>query len=148
MEKIFVSGGVPLTGTVRISGSKNSSLAVMAGALLAEGPSILRNVPNIGDIHTMVEMLQAIGIAAGAAQNAQDLAECDPQIEARGTFFELDHPVIGPALFEGTPIKFSRTTQQNWRSGPLLGEDNHYVYGELLGLSEDEISDLEDEGVI
>jgi UDP-N-acetylglucosamine 1-carboxyvinyltransferase len=64
LENIFVSGGVPLTGTVRISGSKNSALAVMAGALLAEGPSILRNVPNIGDIHTMVEMLQAIGIAA------------------------------------------------------------------------------------
>ena len=34
MENIFVSGGVPLTGTVRISGSKNSALAVMAGALL------------------------------------------------------------------------------------------------------------------
>ena len=64
MEKIYVSGGVPLTGSVRISGSKNSSLAIMAGALLGEGPSILRNVPNIGDIHTMVEMLQAIGIGA------------------------------------------------------------------------------------
>ena len=37
-------------------------LAIMAGALLGEGPSVLRNVPNIGDIHTMVEMLQAIGI--------------------------------------------------------------------------------------
>lgn len=64
MEKIYVSGGTPLSGTVRISGSKNSSLAIMAGALLGEGPSILRNVPNIGDIHTMVEMLQAIGIEA------------------------------------------------------------------------------------
>jgi UDP-N-acetylglucosamine 1-carboxyvinyltransferase len=64
LDKIYVSGGVPLNGTVRISGSKNSSLGIMAGALLAEGPSILRNVPDIGDIHTMVEMLQAIGIAA------------------------------------------------------------------------------------
>jgi UDP-N-acetylglucosamine 1-carboxyvinyltransferase len=62
LDKIYVSGGTPLTGTVRISGSKNSALAIMAGALLGEGPSILRNVPNIGDIHTMVEMLQAIGI--------------------------------------------------------------------------------------
>ena len=62
MEKIFVSGGIPLTGTVRISGSKNSALAIMAGALLGEGPSVLRNVPNIGDVHTMVEMLQVIGI--------------------------------------------------------------------------------------
>ena len=64
MEKIYVRGGIPLTGTVQISGSKNSALAIMAGALLGEGPSVLRNVPNIGDIDTMVEMLQAIGIAA------------------------------------------------------------------------------------
>ncbi len=62
MEKIFVSGCVPLSGTVRVSGSKNSALGIMAGALLGEGPSILRNVPEIGDIFTMVEMLQAIGI--------------------------------------------------------------------------------------
>lgn len=64
MEKIYIGGGVPLSGTVRVSGSKNSALAIMAGALLGEGPSILRNVPNIGDIHTMVEMLRAIGIGA------------------------------------------------------------------------------------
>jgi UDP-N-acetylglucosamine 1-carboxyvinyltransferase len=62
LEKIYVNGGVPLSGTVRVSGSKNSSQAIMAGALLAEGRCILRNVPNIGDTHTMVEMLRAIGV--------------------------------------------------------------------------------------
>lgn len=100
------------------------------------------------DPHEVMSLLQAAGVAAGAAQNAQDLNEHDPQLADRGIFFELDHPVIGPARFEGTPIRFSRTQQQNWRSAPLLGEDNRYVFGEVLGLSEDEISDLEEEGVI
>ncbi|MPV88454.1 CoA transferase [Georgenia ruanii] len=95
-----------------------------------------------------MELLQAAGVAAGAAQNAEDVNEHDPQLAARGTFFELDHPVIGTARFEGSPIRFSRTVQHTWRSAPLLGEDNHYVFGELLGLPQEEIAELEAEGVI
>ena len=98
--------------------------------------------------HEAMELLQHAGVAAGAVQNAEDLNEHDPQLADRGTFFELDHPVIGEARFEGTPITFSRTTQHTWRSAPLLGEDNHYVFGEVLGLSAEEIADLEAEGVI
>lgn len=98
--------------------------------------------------HEAMELLQAGGVAAGAVQNAEDLNEHDPQLAHRGTFFELDHPVIGEARFEGTPITFSRTVQHTWRSAPLLGEDNHYVFGDVLGLSAEEIAELEDEGVI
>lgn len=95
-----------------------------------------------------MELLQTAEVTAGAVQSAEDLNEWDPQLAARGTFFELDHPVIGEARFEGTPITFSRTVQHTWRSAPLLGEDNHYVFGEVLGLTADEIAELEDEGVI
>jgi crotonobetainyl-CoA:carnitine CoA-transferase CaiB-like acyl-CoA transferase len=98
--------------------------------------------------HDLMHRLQAAGIPAGAVQNSRDLVEVDPQIADRGTFFELDHPVIGPALFEGQPMKFSRLQQDNWRSAPLLGEDNDYVFGDLLGLSADEIADLRDRGAI
>lgn len=100
------------------------------------------------DKHDLMHRLQAAGVPAGAVQNSRDLAEVDPQIAHRGTFFELDHPVIGPALFEGNPMTFSRTEQTNWRSAPLLGEDNDYVFGELLGLSADERADLTDRGAI
>jgi crotonobetainyl-CoA:carnitine CoA-transferase CaiB-like acyl-CoA transferase len=100
------------------------------------------------DKHDLMHLLQAAGVPAGAVQNSRDLAEIDQQIADRGTFFELDHPVIGPALFEGNPMAFSRTEQQNWRSAPLLGEDNDYVFGELLGLSADERADLSDRGAI
>ena len=96
----------------------------------------------------VMNTLQAAGVAAAAVQTAEDLNEYDPQLAARGTFFELDHPVIGRARFEGTPITFSRTRPDNWRSAPLLGEDNRHVFGEILGLTADEITELEAEGVI
>lgn len=100
------------------------------------------------DCHQAMEVLQAAGVCAGAVQNAQDLSDVDPQIAHRDLFFELDHPVIGKAQFEGEAMQFSRTEQENWRSAPLLGEDNEYVYRELLGLSDDEIKNYTDSGVI
>ena len=100
------------------------------------------------DRHEVMHLLQAAGVRAGAVQNAQDLAETDPQIGAHGTFFELDHPVIGPALFEGLPFRMAGLEADNWRSAPLLGEDNDYVFRSVLGLDDDEIADLTEQGVI
>jgi crotonobetainyl-CoA:carnitine CoA-transferase CaiB-like acyl-CoA transferase len=53
------------------------------------------------DPHWVMGYLQAAGVRAGAVQNPRDLNEVDPQLAHRGTFFEMDHPVIGPARFEG-----------------------------------------------
>lgn len=98
--------------------------------------------------HEAMEVLREQGVIAGAVQSAQDLSEADCQVAERGLFFELDHPVIGRAKFEGTPITFSSFEQANWRSAPLMGEDNAFVLTTVLGLSEDEIAALADEGVI
>jgi len=92
--------------------------------------------------------LQKLGVRAAVVQNAEDLNEFDPQLAERGLFFSLDHPVIGEARFEGMPIKLSATNQVNWRSGPLLGEDTRYVLTDILGLADDEVSALEEEGVV
>ncbi|MGE0665840.1 MAG: CaiB/BaiF CoA transferase family protein [Sphingomonadales bacterium] len=100
------------------------------------------------DCHDVMHALQMVGVPAGAVQNAQDLNEVDPQIAHRGLFFEMDHPVIGEARFEGEPMKFSRTGPDNWRSAPLLGEDNRYVYRDILGYSDAEIDAMEAEGVL
>jgi crotonobetainyl-CoA:carnitine CoA-transferase CaiB-like acyl-CoA transferase len=100
------------------------------------------------DRHEMTELLQSHGVPAGAVQNAQDLNERDPQIAARGVFFEMDHPVIGTARFEGNPMKLSETGPDNWRSAPLLGEDNEYVFKGMLGMEDAEYDELAAEGVI
>jgi crotonobetainyl-CoA:carnitine CoA-transferase CaiB-like acyl-CoA transferase len=93
-------------------------------------------------------LLQGAGVRAGAVQNAEDLNETDPQVAAREVFFEMDHPVIGEARFEGVPIHFSDLRPDNWRSGPLLGEDNVHVFQGLLGLDDDELAALAADGVI
>ncbi|HEY2661286.1 MAG TPA: CoA transferase [Caulobacteraceae bacterium] len=100
------------------------------------------------DRYELMHALQAAGVAAGAVQTAEDTNDNDPQIAGRGLFFEMDHPVIGEARFEGTPIQFSRTVQENWRSGPLLGEDNAFVFKELLGVADDEYDDMVADGTL
>jgi UDP-N-acetylglucosamine 1-carboxyvinyltransferase len=54
-------GGNTLRGAVPVSGSKNAALPMMAAALLAKGPTILRNVPDLTDVHLMSEILERLG---------------------------------------------------------------------------------------
>ncbi|MCR8899866.1 CoA transferase [Gordonia sp. GONU] len=100
------------------------------------------------DKYDVMTLLQSVGVACGAVQNSGELDQRDPQIAEYETFFELDHPVIGNAKFEGVPVGFERGGPDNWRSAPLLGEDNDYVFGTILGLDEDERAELSAAGVI
>jgi UDP-N-acetylglucosamine 1-carboxyvinyltransferase len=61
MDKIVVEGGVPLRGTVQVSGAKNATLPIIAAALLAEGDHQLRNVPDLADVRTMGRLLGHMG---------------------------------------------------------------------------------------
>jgi UDP-N-acetylglucosamine 1-carboxyvinyltransferase len=61
LDKIYIQGGQRLEGRVKTSGSKNATLAIMAGAVLAEGRVTLRNVPRINDTQTMAELLNGLG---------------------------------------------------------------------------------------
>lgn len=62
MDKIFIQGGKPLIGTVEVGGSKNDAVAIMAGTLLVAGKTILRNVPRISDVYTLMEIFQYLGV--------------------------------------------------------------------------------------
>jgi UDP-N-acetylglucosamine 1-carboxyvinyltransferase len=67
MEQLIITGKTPedgLRGTVRISGSKNASLPVMAAVLLTEGPTFLGEVPHLTDVETMRKLLAALGVAS------------------------------------------------------------------------------------
>jgi UDP-N-acetylglucosamine 1-carboxyvinyltransferase len=61
MDRLFVTGGARLAGSVGISGAKNSALKLMAASLIAPGRSVLRNVPRIQDCFTMTEVLEHLG---------------------------------------------------------------------------------------
>ncbi len=62
MDKLIISGGVPLEGEIRISGAKNAALPVLAATLLADGPMTVRNVPHLQDITTTMELLGRMGV--------------------------------------------------------------------------------------
>jgi UDP-N-acetylglucosamine 1-carboxyvinyltransferase len=66
MDRLFVTGGARLAGSVRVSGAKNSALKLMAAALLAPGPSVIRNVPRIRDCEVMGRLLEHLGIGIHA----------------------------------------------------------------------------------
>ncbi len=62
MNKLIIKGGVPLSGEVRVSGSKNAVLPILAGALLADSPVVVRNVPHLHDVTTTMELLGRMGV--------------------------------------------------------------------------------------
>ena len=57
-----IRGGKPLAGRVRVEGAKNSALPIMAAALLADGETVLRDVPNLVDVTTLAELLRTLGM--------------------------------------------------------------------------------------
>jgi len=61
MDKFVIRGGGRLTGSVRISGSKNASLPILAASLLTEGPSVFSDVPNLADIESMSLLMADLG---------------------------------------------------------------------------------------
>lgn len=62
MDKLAIKGGNRLNGEVRISGSKNAALPILAATLLAETPMQVKNVPHLRDITTMVNLLSRMGV--------------------------------------------------------------------------------------
>ncbi len=61
MDKFIINGGKQLSGSVRVSGSKNASLALMPAAILSSGKSILKNTPELNDVFTMSKLLKHLG---------------------------------------------------------------------------------------
>ncbi|MDR0614782.1 MAG: UDP-N-acetylglucosamine 1-carboxyvinyltransferase [Lactobacillales bacterium] len=61
MNKIIIHGGRPLTGKVTVSGAKNSIVALMPASILADEPVVLEGVPDISDVHALINILQIMG---------------------------------------------------------------------------------------
>jgi len=62
MDKLIITGGVPVDGEIRISGAKNAALPILASTLLADGPMVVSNVPHLQDVTTTMELLGAMGV--------------------------------------------------------------------------------------
>lgn len=102
-ERLIVEGGRPLTGTVRVSGAKNSALALISGTLLAEGVTRLTNVPHLRDVTIIGEVLSQLGAPTTLSEDGELVVDAtsltsyqapyDLVTKMRASFF-----VLGPIL--------------------------------------------------
>src|SRR5256714_11478560 len=102
MDKLIVEGGNRLQGEVAIGGAKNSALKLMAASLLAEGQTVIENVPRIADCATMAEVLEHLG--AGVSREDHSIAIDTSSVRSQETPYELvsrmraSIVVLGPLL--------------------------------------------------
>jgi crotonobetainyl-CoA:carnitine CoA-transferase CaiB-like acyl-CoA transferase len=95
-----------------------------------------------------MQALQAAGVPAGRVQRSRELMDDDPQLAHRGVYPTVQHPVLGARRIDGLPLTMSRFQPSYEQGAPLLGRDNAYVFGDLLGLPAEEIGRLEAEMVL
>ena len=97
--------------------------------------------------YDLMDMLQTAGVAAVPAFSNEELFN-DPHCKARECFAPVDHPEEGELYIVAPPWKFSETPAEATMAAPLLGEHNRYVFGKLLGVSEEQISQMEADKVL
>jgi len=95
----------------------------------------------------VMETLQGAGVAAVPCADTED-RYFDPHFQEREIIVNIEHPVTGVDFVPKVVCNLSETPGEIRRPAPLLGEHNNYVYGELLGLSGDEIAELVQKKVI
>jgi formyl-CoA transferase len=99
--------------------------------------------------HDKFEVMQRLGeqgIPAGAVTDTMELSN-DPDLNRREIFVTVKHPVRGDFKMPGWPVKMSGS-KVPVTAAPLLGADTDAVYGELLGLSEQELTALRKDKII
>lgn len=123
MDKFVIQGGKPLSGTVRISGAKNASLALMPASILAPGRYTLSNTPTLRDIATMSKLLQTMGLGTSHADHTLTIDS------SRITRFEAPYEhvkkmrasiyVLGPLLARYGEAKVSMPGGCAWGPRPV-----------------------------
>ncbi len=73
MDKFIINGKKKLSGSVKISGAKNASLALMPASLLVDGVTVLKNTPKLNDVYTMIKLLNQLGVESEFDDNSLKL---------------------------------------------------------------------------
>jgi UDP-N-acetylglucosamine 1-carboxyvinyltransferase len=130
-----VTGGRPLSGTIRPAGNKNAALPILAATLLAEGPCRINNVPRIRDVETLLALLQHVGATVqwqGANTVDIDTSRAEPKALDPALCKEIRASILlaGPML-----ARFGKVTLPP-PGGDVIGRrrvDTHFLALERLG---------------
>jgi len=99
------------------------------------------------DAAALAEALQARGIPAAPVLDSRDVL-ADPQLAARGHWARLDHPEVGPAVYNAAPFTMPGLGRHPSRPAPLIGQHTRGVLEDLLGLPPEEVDALEGTGAL
>ena len=132
------------------TGAANDDYGQLTGRLAAQdvldaqlGEWCLRRDP-----FQSAELLRAAGVPANPVQTPEQRIDQDVNSAEARLWPTIRQAEMGRVRVDGIPAHLSETDWSMTRGAAVLGEDNDYVYGELLGLSADEIAALAEEGVI
>ncbi len=100
------------------------------------------------DPFELAACLQAVRVPAAAVQKPEERIDKDASTEAWGLWPTVVHREMGEVRVDGLPVHMSKTDWELENGGPCLGEHNERVFGEILGLSDAELDDLRERGVI
>ncbi|MCK9503245.1 MAG: UDP-N-acetylglucosamine 1-carboxyvinyltransferase [Porticoccaceae bacterium] len=135
MDKLCITGGSPLSGEIRISGSKNAALPILAATLLCEQPVILSNIPHLHDITTMIELLGCLG--AGVILDEKMRVEVDTrQISSLTAPYDLVKTMRASILVLGPLVARFGEANVSFPGGCAIGSrpvDLHLRGLELMG---------------
>ena len=139
MNKLIIKGGVPLSGQVRVSGSKNAVLPILAGTLLADTPVVIRNVPHLHDVTTTMELLGRMGVSLTIGEKMS--IEVDPTtLENTFAPYELVKTMRASILVLGPLLARYREAEVSLPGGCAIGArpvDMHLSGLEAMGASID-----------
>ena len=89
----------------------------------------------------VMSRMQAARVPAGVVASGEDLV-ADPQLNHRGTHVILEHPEIGPHIYQPPPYRLSKTPSELTMPAPCVGQHNEYILKDVLGMSNEEVADL------
>ena len=135
MQKIVVQGGAPLRGDVRISGAKNAVLPILCAGLLADGPLMVRNVPNLHDVKTTLRLLAELG--AGIHLDDSFDIQIDPRsVRSHVAPYELVKTMRASVLVLGPLLAKHGAAEVSLPGGCAIGSrpvDQHIKGMQALG---------------
>ncbi|MBX4205284.1 MAG: UDP-N-acetylglucosamine 1-carboxyvinyltransferase [Candidatus Doudnabacteria bacterium] len=138
MAKFLISGGKKLSGEIKVSGSKNAVLALMAACLLTEDECTLANVPEIDDVRSMAEILKALGVEVKLDRHK--LVIRASEIKNTKPSGEWASKLRGSILCLGPLLARAKNADFPFPGGDLIGKrpiDAHLEAFKILGAAAD-----------
>jgi UDP-N-acetylglucosamine 1-carboxyvinyltransferase len=142
MEKYVIEGGHQLSGAVTISGNKNEALPAIAACLLTDQPVTLRNVPRIGDVNSMLDIMHELGVEI-AELGENDLRLCSRSLKRAELDSDKCRSLRAAVLLAGPLITRHNLVSMPPPGGDVIGRrrlDTHFTAFESLGARVSEIN--------